>query len=68
MISPISQLALTGAFVGSKLIFTLVWLIIQPPGKLLKFPYKFFHKAPSIFIQQEPKWCWLAMCQVQYLE
>lgn len=33
MISPISQLALTSAFVGSKLIFTMCWLIVQTPGK-----------------------------------
>ncbi|KAF7638281.1 G_PROTEIN_RECEP_F3_4 domain-containing protein [Meloidogyne graminicola] len=38
MISPISQLALTAAFVGSKQIFTLVWLIIQPPGTQHIYP------------------------------
>ncbi|KAL3078915.1 hypothetical protein niasHS_014697 [Heterodera schachtii] len=32
LISPISQLLLTSAFIGSKMIFSLVWLIIQPPG------------------------------------
>ncbi|CAK5036900.1 unnamed protein product [Meloidogyne enterolobii] len=38
MISPISQLALTAAFVGSKQIFTLVWLLIQPPGTQHIYP------------------------------
>uniref|UniRef100_A0A914H5N1 G-protein coupled receptors family 3 profile domain-containing protein n=1 Tax=Globodera rostochiensis TaxID=31243 RepID=A0A914H5N1_GLORO len=38
MISPISQLLLTSAFIGSKMIFSIVWLIVQPPGTRHIYP------------------------------